>query len=99
MWTVLTWDSYVNFTNQPTFGNGLTCDNMLNLWNSSVTTGENAPVGVIGDITIKAPYFPSDSSETTFRGVHGVKVDTAFIETNYLPCESLKGYHGTGSGD
>lgn len=45
---------------------------------------------------IKAPYIPSD---TTFKGVHGVKVDTAFIETNYLPCEHLKGYSGTGSGD
>lgn len=93
---MLTWDSYVNFTNQPTFTNALTCDNMLILWNSSVSTGKNAPTGVIGDVMIKAPYFPSDM---TFNGVHGVKVDTAFIETNYLPCESLKGYSGTGSGD
>lgn len=54
------------------------------------------PVGVKGDVMIKAPYIPSD---TTFRDVYGVKVDIAFIENNQIPCENLKGYSGTGPGD
>lgn len=30
----------------------------------------------------------------TFRGVYGFTADTAFIENNYVPCGSLKGYGG-----
>ncbi|TVY78317.1 hypothetical protein LSUE1_G003884 [Lachnellula suecica] len=89
-------DFYKNVTNQPTFTNGLSCDNQLDIFNTLLSTGKNAPVGVKGDIMIKAPYLPSDS---TFRGVHGIKVDVAFVENNAIPCEQLKGYSGTGSGD
>jgi len=83
-------------TNQPTFADGLSCDNQINLFNTTLSTGENAPVGVRGEIMMKAPYIPTD---TTFRAVYGIKVDIAFIENNQLPCSSLKGYSGTGPGD
>jgi len=87
---------YVNVTNQPTFTDGVSCDNQLTLFNTTLSTGENAPVGVRGEIMIKAPYIPSD---TTFRYIHGIKVDLAFIENNQIPCSQLKGYSGTGPGD
>ena len=89
-------DSYVNVTNQPTFKDGLSCDNQLDLFNSTLSTGKNAPVGIRGEVMIKAPYIPST---TTFRDLHGIKVDIAFIENNVVPCSSLKGYSGTGPGD
>jgi hypothetical protein len=45
---------------------------------------------------MKAPYIPMT---TTFRDLHGIKVDVAFIENNQVPCSHLKGYSGTGLGD
>ena len=89
-------NSYVNITNQPLFSDGLSCDLQVNLYNTTLSEGSNAPVGIKGDITVKAPYLPQDS---VFKGVSGIKVDVAFIEYNMLSCASLKGYHGSGSGD
>lgn len=83
------YDFYVNVTNQPVFENAmLNCDQQITLYNSSVSTGKNAAVGVMGDIFVAAPYLPVDSF---FQGVHGLKVDIAFIENNMLNCSSLKG--------
>jgi hypothetical protein len=87
---------YRNVTNQPSFSSGVACDNIVTLYNSSVTVGEYAPVVVKGSVSIVAPYFPVT---TTFRDVYGLKVDRAFIENNYVACSGLKGYSGTGSGD
>ncbi|KAG9238671.1 hypothetical protein BJ875DRAFT_24797 [Amylocarpus encephaloides] len=90
---------YINATNQPVFGDPAKgCDNQILFYNTTLTTGKNAPVHVRGDIFIKAPYahVPNDR---TFRNVFGIKVDVAFLENNYYECETLKGYHGTGSGD
>jgi hypothetical protein len=72
------------------------CDNQISLFNTTLSQGSNAPVGIKGDITIKAPYLPSNSS---FKGIYGIKVDVAFVEYPETPCSSLKGYSGTGSGD
>jgi hypothetical protein len=83
-------------TNQPTFSDGILCDNQINLFNTTLSTGKNAPVGITGETTIKAPYIPTD---TTFTNLHGIKVDIAFIENNGIPCSNLKGYHASGSGD
>ena len=88
--------SYVNVTNQPVFGNGVTCDQQIALYNTTISTGKNAPVAVQGNISVIAPYLPSHSN---FTGVYGIKVDIAFIENNLVSCSSLKGYSGTGSGD
>jgi hypothetical protein len=88
--------SYVNVTNQPSFTDGLSCDNQLNLFNTTLSTGKNAPVDIVGEIMVEAPYFPTTR---TFKNVFGIKVDIAFIENNGLPCSTLKGYSGTGSGD
>ncbi|MCJ1382166.1 hypothetical protein MMC17_005278 [Xylographa soralifera] len=87
---------YKNVTNQPSFSTGVLCDNFVTLYNSSVTEGQYAPVVVVGNVSVAAPYLPT---AMTFTGVYGLKVDRAFIENNYMACASLKGYAGTGSGD
>lgn len=88
--------SLVNVTNQPTFGSNLpVCDHYITLYNSSVTQGQFAPVPVKGTIKVVPPYYPVEATLTA----QGYRMDNGFIETNYVPCESLKGYSGTGAGD
>ncbi|KAL8726119.1 MAG: hypothetical protein Q9166_006911 [cf. Caloplaca sp. 2 TL-2023] len=88
---------YKNITNQPMFGNNTAvCDKMISFWNTSVTTGEYVPQTVVGDVLLTPPMVPRAK---VWRGVQGVKAQRAFLEVNYLKCESLKGYGGTGSGD
>jgi len=80
---------YQNVTNQPGSVNGVTCDNQLRFFNTVITQGAYVPVGVQGNVTITAPYLPTT---TTFKGVYALKLDTAFIENNYVPCKNLAGY-------
>lgn len=88
--------SFVNITNQPSFGSNVSvCDNYITLYNSSITQGQFAPVPVEGTIRVVPPFYPV---EATLKA-QGYRMDNAFIERNYLPCETLKGYSGTGPGD
>ncbi|KAF3042641.1 hypothetical protein E8E12_004271 [Didymella heteroderae] len=77
---------FANVTNQPIFADGKTCDNMIRLFNTSVTTSIETVVG-----TVKA-QIPPFSGQQVWEGVEGIKLDSAFIENNYLPCESFRGY-------
>ncbi|EKD15513.1 hypothetical protein MBM_06141 [Drepanopeziza brunnea f. sp. 'multigermtubi' MB_m1] len=97
-WEVGPWpvNFYINVTNQPIFTRGINCDNQIFLYNTTLSTGQNAPRGIKGSVSLSAPLLPNDS---TFHNIFGVKVDTAFLEKNGVPCSSLKGYHGTGPGD
>ncbi|KAE8445006.1 hypothetical protein EG329_014012 [Mollisiaceae sp. DMI_Dod_QoI] len=88
---------FVNVTNQPIFSDGLTCDNQISLFNTSLSIGNNAPAGIHGKITIIPPYFPVE--DCVFDDVYGIKVDVAFVENSGLQCADLKGWHATGSGD
>jgi hypothetical protein len=83
---------FKNFTNQPTFADGKTCDNMIRLFNTSVTTAPNRIEPVIGTVRANLPPF---SSEQEWKNVYALRLDTAFIENNYLPCESFRGYSST----
>jgi hypothetical protein len=88
---------YKNITNQPTFANGSTCDNMIRLFNTSMTTGAYKPVQVEGRVRASLCPWPG---EVEWDGVHGIQVATPFIENNYLDCRTMQGYAGTGgSGD
>ena len=90
-------DRFKNITNQPLFGDGLPlCDNYITLFNTSVTEGRYAPVPMEGTVSVRPPFYPA---ETTFEGVYGYRMANAFIERNGVPCEELRGYHGTGAGD
>lgn len=79
---------FKNVTNQPTFADGRSCDNMIRLFNTSVTRGiEN----VKGEVRAKLPLL---GEEMVWEGVYGVRMDTAFVENNYVPCEQFRGYTG-----
>lgn len=84
-----------NITNQPLFRDGLICSNLVTLFNTSLSTGANAPVGISGTVDIAHPYLPN---QTHFEGVKGYKVAVAIVE---IPssCDSLKGHGATGNGD
>jgi hypothetical protein len=83
-------EAFMNITNQPTFANGTTCDNMIRLFNTSMTRGPAyAPVPVIGTVRANG-IFPS--LDSVWHGVRGVHVATPFIENNYLDCQTMKGY-------
>lgn len=90
-------NSYKNITNQPYFSDGVTCDNQISLFNTTLSTGKNAPVGIRGRIKIVPPYFPVE--DCAFDDVYGIKVDVAFLEHPGTLCSTLKGWHATGSGD
>lgn len=85
---------YKNITNQPTFANASSCDNMIRLFNTTMTAGTHAPVYVSGRIRARA--FPFQETEKEWTNVYGVQVATPFIENNYLECRSMRGYSGTG---
>ncbi|KAF1832815.1 hypothetical protein BDW02DRAFT_407667 [Decorospora gaudefroyi] len=82
---------FANVTNQPTFADGKTCDQMIRFFNTSVTTAPNRIESVSG--TVKATLFPF-SEEMVWDHVLGLRLDTAFVENNYLPCENFRGYDG-----
>lgn len=95
-------DFFRNITNQPTFANATSCDNMIRLFNTSMSVGEYAPVTVRGRVRARAfPFQLLRSSgekeeATEWTGVYGVQVATPFIENNYLDCRTMRGYAGTG---
>lgn len=80
---------YKNITNQPMFANGKTCDNMIRLFDTNVTTAPNGIESIKG--SVKAKIFPFQY-EQEWKNVHGLRLDTSFIENNYLPCENFRGY-------
>jgi hypothetical protein len=84
---------FMNVTNQPTFANGSSCDNMIRLFNSTMTRGQFAPPAVRG--TVRARAWPFDQRRE-WTEVYGVQVATPFIENNYLDCRALRGYEGSG---
>lgn len=82
---------FKNFTNQPTFADGKTCDNMIRLFNTSLTTAPSGIERVLG--TVRANIHPF-GGEQEWRNVYGLRMATAFIENNYLNCEDFRGYSG-----
>ena len=80
---------FKNVTSQPTFADGKTCDNMIRLFNTSITASIET---VRGSVRATIPPF---KEEKVWEGVEGIRLDSAFIENNYLPCEEFKGYGGS----
>lgn len=85
-------DFLKNVTNQPSVTSGLTCDNFITFWNTSITMGANSPVPIQGTAIINGQAVVNGPPDGTYHAT-GVKADFAFLENNYVPCESLKGYH------
>jgi hypothetical protein len=82
---------FKNVTNQPTFADGKTCDNMIRLFNTSLTTAPNRIETVKGSVRARIPPF---DGEYEWQDVYGLRFASAFIENNYLPCEDFRGYSG-----
>ena len=79
-------------TNQPHFSiNTEYCDNFVRLFNTSVSLPPYTPTPVRGSVSAAAPFFAEAS---VWRDVEGLLVDNAFIENNYLACETLEGLSG-----
>ncbi|KAK8198286.1 hypothetical protein BKA81DRAFT_279798, partial [Phyllosticta paracitricarpa] len=80
---------YVNATNQPTYANpSRGCDNMIRFFSTSITAPPYQPVGVKGHVKVSDPFFPGGKE---WDGVWGLRLDTAFIEHNFVKCEKLTG--------
>jgi hypothetical protein len=80
---------FINVTNQIVFANASSCDNMIRIFNTSLTTGANQPTFVKGRVKSNLGPFVG---ETDFTNVYALQASTAFIENNYLPCTSFQGY-------
>lgn len=85
---------FKNITNQPTFANASSCDNMIRLFNTTMSAGAYAPAPVRG--RVRANVFPLGDTEEEWMDVYGIQVATPFIENNYLDCRTMRGYSGTG---
>ncbi|KAF2667558.1 hypothetical protein BT63DRAFT_295021 [Microthyrium microscopicum] len=83
----------INATNQPSFADGKQCDYYVRLFNTTLSTGENAAVPVQGSVRAKMNLF---DEEMKWDSVFGVRVDTAFIENHLYSCEGLRGFDGIG---
>ncbi|KAK8247032.1 hypothetical protein HDK90DRAFT_473365 [Phyllosticta capitalensis] len=81
---------YINATNQPTYVKpSRGCDNMIRFFNTSITKHPYEPVGVRGHVMVEDPFFPGGEE---WDDVYGVRLDTAFIEHNFVDCKKFKGY-------
>ncbi|KAH8919488.1 hypothetical protein BT69DRAFT_1337254 [Atractiella rhizophila] len=89
-------DYWKNVTNQPFFSNPKRgCDKQVHYFNTSVTLPPYQPTDVIGNVTVQKTIFEgADGGGYQWTNVWGVRMDTAFVEYNYLDCASLKGYSG-----
>jgi hypothetical protein len=82
---------YKNVTNQVMFADGKQCDNMIRLFNTSVSTAPYQIENVKGTVKAMMPPF---TGEQQWNDVYAIRLDSAFIENNYLPCEDFRGYSG-----
>ncbi|KAL2269697.1 hypothetical protein VTJ83DRAFT_1881 [Remersonia thermophila] len=64
---------FKNITNQPTFANASTCDNMIRLFNTTMSTGKYAPVAVRGRVRARAFPFVGHPSSQENMGSYGLK--------------------------
>ena len=82
---------FKNITNQPIFADGKTCDQQIRLFNTRLTTSPFKIDTVKGSVSAKIPPF---DGKQQWNNVYGIRLATAFIENNYLPCEQFRGYDG-----
>ncbi|KAF1912191.1 hypothetical protein BDU57DRAFT_459730 [Ampelomyces quisqualis] len=77
---------FKNVTNQPTFADGRSCDNMIRLFDTGVTVAIDS---VKGSVQARIPPF---EKQVQWDEAYGVRLDSAFIENNYMPCEAFRRY-------
>ncbi|KAK1778028.1 hypothetical protein QBC45DRAFT_451934 [Copromyces sp. CBS 386.78] len=88
-------DLFKNITNQPIFASpGGSCDNMIRVFDTSMSRGMFAPVPVRGRVKAVNVFPRGGQRGWEWTDVYGVQVATPFIENNYLDCEMMRGYQG-----
>lgn len=81
---------FANVTNQPSFADPAKgCDYQRRDFDTVVTMAPWEPVPVRGEVWASKDVFGDEDAGTTWKGVWGVRVDTAFLEINYQKCETL----------
>ncbi|KAK2630021.1 hypothetical protein QTJ16_000841 [Diplocarpon rosae] len=88
-------DFLKNVTNQPTFTDGELCNHQMFLYDTVLSTGDNAPEKVRGSITLAAPLLPVKNTYVTLAS--GLKFSAAFRDFHNVPCAKLQGFHYTES--
>ncbi|KAI9709006.1 MAG: hypothetical protein M1812_007819 [Candelaria pacifica] len=78
-------DVYKQVLNQPTFGDGLSCDNYTHIFDTSITKPEVIRANLSG----RVPNMPSQQ----YNDAQGIRLDSAFIEGNNVPCDSVRGHY------
>jgi len=83
---------FKNVSNQVMFADAKSCDNMVRLFNTSLSTAPYGIESVRGSVKAQVPGL--FEKEQVWDGVEGIRFASAFIENNYLPCEGFRGYGG-----
>lgn len=81
---------FKNVTNQVMFADAKSCDNMVRLFDTRLSTAPYAIESVRGSVKAQVPGL--FEKEQVWDGVEGIRFASAFIENNYLPCEGFRGY-------
>jgi hypothetical protein len=68
-----------------------TCDNVVRVPGTRVSTGKFAPVAVEGDAAVLKQFF-DPTKKTIWSGIYGIKYDTAYYERPAVRCGTLKGF-------
>ncbi|PBP21191.1 hypothetical protein BUE80_DR007749 [Diplocarpon rosae] len=84
-----------NVTNQPMFTDGNLCKNQIFLYDTVLSTGDNAPQRVRGSLTLAAPLVPVKNKHVSL--VAGMTFSAAFRDFHDVPCAQLQGFHYTES--
>ena len=79
---------------QPFFGHPIppvpvTCGAQYRFYNTSLTTGQYAPLLESADLTLQASMIKELPQGLQKKSLKGARFDVAFIEDNYLNCKDL----------
>jgi hypothetical protein len=86
--------SFTNVTGQPQFSDAETCHYQETFFNTTLSTGANTPVPIVGNVTIDPSFLGTSlngSHFTNFTNVYGMKMDYAFVENYNVSCDFFAG--------
>lgn len=91
--TTTLFNYFKNSTNQPSFGDGKVCDNMIRIYDPQGKQGPEWRVSpVIGTVYATNAIPAAGSAPMTYSNVVGMKAPSRFIENNAVSCQSLQYY-------
>lgn len=75
---------YKKILNQPTFGDGLSCDNYTHIFDTPITEPEVIRASLKRRV---------NSHHNEVKDLQGMRMNSAFIEGNLVPCHLLRGHY------